>query len=245
MPTRQADGHPYFREDSIAMPIPIAMKFIYGLPYGCPERIFLTIYFLTGCRPCEPDNMLYSNIYGNRLFWRPAKNQKGKFRYVELPITVLKEIQFMREHYRVSNQLLPYSSNTFRTDHFNRIRKQLKLDAKIPALKGGAVKLENRYLIKGFRKLYSTKRFYELWQQYGDSGIALQMVAKELRHSDKKITCQYYIVENAEELGIIKWINTPMATILQAYNQHSLNDFSPEYIQQVIKETEQKRIIEY
>jgi len=217
--------HLYYREHT-AIPIDTAINTIQKLSYASIERAGLILLFLTGARVSELDNMKITNIYNNQLFWRVGKNQNGKPRTVDLPLSFMEELANMRLKYGAKERILPVKSDSFRR-LITKLRPMMGVEwlERTPIPKGGRVNREYKLQLKGFRKLYSTKLFAEKMAEWGSADIGLMFASKELRHSTTKMTATYYLVEDFNKVGINKYLNKKMSDILYQRKQRTLIEF--------------------
>lgn len=66
--------------------------------------------------------------------------------------------------------------------------------------------MEYRYSWSGFRKTFQTLVFAYYWKKYQDSGVALEMVSKRMKHSSKGITAKHYI-ENVDSIQANQYLH--------------------------------------
>ena len=91
---------------------------------GHPYRTAYAIYFCTGMRVCELDNLGRDSLVQNILTWNLGKNQKGT-RSVVLPPWLVKEIHmYIERHPTTKKRLFPFSANSL-TRKLYDIREEL------------------------------------------------------------------------------------------------------------------------
>lgn len=226
------------------IPIPIALNAINNLPDELVIlRCALKLYFQLGNRPCEIDELFYSNLRGQIISWLPRKRQVGRPRVGIISLCTVKDIETCRRLYKCSDRLLPCAYETIRR-MFNEHRVLMGLTQKKEG-QGVSPMDVYRYTLKSFRKLYSTKLFHKNRKKYNDNNTAILMTAKELRHSAKEITAIHYIVENAEELEILKYLDMEMYEIVNLFNQPKLTDFHKKQLEELKAELQQKSLSSY
>lgn len=197
----------FYDPDGHCLPFSLIEELYLFLPYGTPLSCWIKINEETGCRLEETDDMQFSFIKDNELFWTLGKNQVG-FRSELLSQELYDEIVYMRKHNRIlGDNLLPCKTDTLRR-YFNKFimpKLSIAWHKTRPILKNNGfrkvITYERRYQLKGFRKNFQTILFYYYWKKYGDAAIAAEMVSKRMKHSSTKITIKSYI-ENVEQLGI-------------------------------------------
>jgi hypothetical protein len=217
----------YFREEQSAIPFDLALKTINLMEYASLERVGFILLFLSGARVCELDRMSIDNLSGNELLWRPAKNQfRSRPRKAILPMEFLTEISEMRRKFGATKTILPINSHTFRR-YFTKLRHKLGGEwlERLKTAKGGRVTLEYKYQLKGLRKLFATKVFFEKMKQFNSAECALLFACKELRHSSNKMTADHYLIEDVDKLGITKYLFLDYTQIMKLSKQTRLIDF--------------------
>lgn len=179
---------------------------ISSLGYATPVRVMLLMLAYTGCRVAELERMRYTDLVGNTIYWRPGKNQKGH-RKETLPQSYINELNVYRADYPVAQGLVfGMRADVFRR-HFNCLRKDVggRWVLKTSEELNGPSRNKNYVLqLKGLRKTFQTILFRYYSQKYGDSMVALGMVAKRMRHAAKETTLHHYI-EAHDKIEADRW----------------------------------------
>lgn len=217
------------KTDTIAIPFSEINRVLDVLPYGCPIRCMFTHSILTGCRQTELSNMfesmMYRTIGGANIFWKCGKNQVG-YRKEFLPDYFLEELSYMRAHYRgFGDRLYSPDARSFRK-YFNRYRCFIGglWNERQSIITGGVVESEYVYNLNGLRKTFATHVFYQEYQKWKDSGVALEMTSKRMKHSTTHMTAYHYL-KNFEQLKIEQYGNIPIWQILNRPIQKKLNNY--------------------
>ncbi|MBI2101671.1 hypothetical protein HYT53_03585 [Candidatus Woesearchaeota archaeon] len=212
--------------DSYAIPFKEVIAAIEAMPYASGVRVMFQMLVLTGCRPCELDNMKVSRLFGDYLYWPLGKNQKG-WRKEKLGMKYIKELKLYRERNRVyGDRLFGFSANSFRR-YFNKFirphlseewnEKRLKLSKSSPAC-------EYVLQIKGLRKDFQTLEFAKQYKKWKSPDVAMEFTSKKMKHSSKHITAYHYL-ENFDTLGIDKFQTLTPQDIIRQAGQSRLFDF--------------------
>jgi integrase len=196
------------------------------MPYASAERVMFQMLAITGCRISELDNMQVNRIIKGWIYWKLAKNQ-ASYRKEQLPEFYLKELNVYREKNRVyANKLFGISHTTF-IRYFNRdVRPKLSQHWVKQRLKPCTANFQLEYIfqLKGLRKNFQTLEFARQLDKWKDSGVAIEMTSKKMRHSSKGITAYHYI-ESFDALEIEHYKKYSPAEILQQQSQTSLLNF--------------------
>lgn len=182
------------------------------LPYGNKLRIMFIFLIVLGCRISELNVLNTSQFYksskGWCIVWRCGKNQKGLPRKEYLPEFVVAELAAHRKLYNCPRyKLFSIDSDTFRRQFNKFVRPNLSDDwnDRVPNYKkSGPVRIEYALQLKGLRKNFQTIEFKKALDKWKDSGVALEMTSKRMRHSSKHMTCNHYI-QNFEDLELNKY----------------------------------------
>jgi hypothetical protein len=239
-----------YNEEATALPFSVVMDAINRLKYGNIIRVWLQILLQTGARISETDRMYYNptsygGIYGNKLVWIPGKNQnQQRPRTEKLSLKTIEELNYMRSKERCSNRLFPVSYQTLRR-RFNALRWVIGWTEKVKGVIG-ARQSTYRYQLKGIRKLFATKTFWEYYEEYNhDANASILLTSKRMRHSSGHITVTHYFSENKEELEIYKFLNIPMCEIIDLYYQSKLTDFQFIDKNKIIHDNNQTRMFQF
>lgn len=200
------------------------------LPYGDQIRVIFQFLVVTGSRIAEINKFVMSQLYrqeeGFILCWKLGKNQKT-YRKEVIPERLVKELLYCREKNRCyQDMMFSISANSFRR-YFNRdVRPHLSnaWQEKSLQLLEGHLKEQYRIQLKGLRKNFQTLMFAKELERWKDSGVALEMVSKRMRHSSARITAYHYIC-NFETLQIQKYIHCSPEDLLKESRQKRLYDF--------------------
>lgn len=188
--------------ESKAIPLKQVRKALEILPYGSTQRVMFEMLTLTGCRLTELDNMKWSNIRNDFLYFKLGKNQKN-WRKVKLPARFVQELKDYRETHRVqADALFGAKGHSFRRLFDRESRKILGSEwlEKRETWTNGEFALEYKLQLKGLRKNYQTLVFKSELEKWGDPGVALEFTSKAMRHSSTHITAYHYLV-NFDSLG--------------------------------------------
>lgn len=217
-------------------------KILGSLEYGHPRRLGFALLALTGIRVSVMVNIGSRNFDGNIVTFKPGKNQKGRPRRCSLPHWFMKELQ----HYLSNNpyrpeKFFPYSSNSFQRE-WNKLRHKLgaPFNIKKPVFAGWR-KHEYLIQIKGIRKTYMTKLYWDLVPKYGMEG-AVHVVAAEMRHSSVMITMAHYLkeLENPEIYNELnKYRHTHIHKLVHAPSQETIQQ------DHIMKSKIQKSLLQY
>lgn len=213
--------------DCHAFSFELQRKAIAALPYGHPRRLGLEQLGLTGQRLSVMVDTRLDDFSGNVLTFRPGKNQKGRPRRVVMPTWFMNELAYYLSHNAYKrDKIYPFSANSFARE-FNKMRHTLGGDFLVQKPYGrGWVKQEYLIQLKGIRKTYMVKQWWDLVPKYGQNGAA-KVVAARLRHKSETVTWQHYIIEF--ENPIIQREVTlhrfrPIADLLHVPSQCTLGD---------------------
>ena len=210
-----------------AIPINNAQEVLDYLPFGNTIRVMFGVLMETGCRLSELKNMEINKLYGNHLFWKVGKNQKG-YRSVIISDTLVSEINYYRANNRVySKRMFGISGKTLRR-MFNRdVRQHLSDNWKIlrfTDFQANVAKKEYLLQLRGARKTWATLRFYKYYKQYNDANLALEFTSRDMKHSSKGITAYHYI-KNFEVLDIEQMNNLEINKILHTQSQKRILNY--------------------
>ncbi|MGV8169233.1 MAG: hypothetical protein ACP5N3_04220 [Candidatus Nanoarchaeia archaeon] len=192
-------------EESKAIPVREIHRVLEILPYASTSRVMFEMLAFTGCRLAELDNMRWSLLKEEWLYWKLGKNQTS-YRKVKLPSQYIQELRDYRESHKVvADVLFGLTSDSFRR-HFNRYTRGLIGDEwllKSEFLKNGFFVPEYKLQLKGLRKTYQTLLFKKELEKWDNPEVALQFTCKEMRHSSERITAYHYLV-NFDSIGAEK-----------------------------------------
>lgn len=207
--------------------IELSLKTIKSMKYASVERVMYLMMYYTGCRGEELDKMRKSNLILNTIYWHPCKGQKG-FRKEVLPQCYIEELTLYWKCNRLPlDYLFGICYLTF-CRYFNKLRPQLPIEwqEKKEILRNGNVIKVNKYCLNGLRKTFLTTVFGQEYENYKDSGMALEMTSQRALHSKTNITSFHYL-KNMGELKKSKyWGHLPNEISTNEDVQETLLEFS-------------------
>ena len=232
--------------DSHAVSFANIRRIIGSFKYGHPRRLGFELLILTGMRESVMVDIGLHNFDGNIITFRPGKNQKGKPRRIALPIWFMNELAYYIHHNpHKQTKIFPFSSKSFERSWHN-LRHQLGgvFEFKRPGFKAGWCRSEYLIQIKGIRKTYMVKRWYDLVPKFGKEA-AVHVVANEMRHSSVRITMVHYLkefenIELARELELYR--NHNIGDIIRVPSQEKLID---DELPETFKPSSQKSLVAY
>lgn len=182
-------------------PVPFSQfqRALQHFPRAHPIRVGLLILALTGARPSELEKMGLERadgggLYGNKLYWRMGKNQKG-WRSEPLPEWFLEELHEYRRAYPVrTSRLLHYNPVSLRRDLWkHRAALGGRWSEYAEKTNPASKKQELILQLKGFRKSFGCAVFAGYWEEFGDVTAAMEFTCARLGHSNRGITVANYL----------------------------------------------------
>lgn len=226
-------------DESKAIPLDKALEPIQRfdiIPYASHIRVMYQALMFLGCRISELDNFKWSLIFPHKnnkylwIYWQLGKNQKTHRREL-MPKKYYDELVEYRKEFGKGDKLFTLSFEGFRK-YFYEIRPLLS-DAwqkKIIRPKGPRMFLEYDLQLKGLRKNWATLDWKKNFDKYLDPTYATMRTSKNMRHSSKNITNDFYI-QNLERLGLSlnrkdRFVDLPIFDIYSSMmNQSALVEF--------------------
>jgi hypothetical protein len=158
------------------------------------------------------------------MIWKPSKRQGGLRREI-IDDAIIKELFHYRSLSRVpERKLFGMNYKTFQ-HNFNRdIRPNLSRKWQLYCPRHTGKNYEHLLLIKNLRKTYSTLEFSRQLDKWKDSGVALEMTSKKMRHSSTFMTSYHYLC-NFDSVDVKKYEGMSYADIFRTDFQMRLNDF--------------------
>lgn len=225
--SRQVKKPTFYDTEPKAIPIPLLLEAIQKCEYGDVLGLALQFRFMTGCRGKELDKIDPNKQSNGFIFWQLGKNQTKQYRKEYIGVKWWEEYDHYRHKQGVPrNKLFHINNETLRTYFCKQLRPKLSSawQEKIPVMRSGEIRYEFRYTWGGLRKTFQTLLFATLWERYKDSGVALEMTSKRMKHSSKGITAKHYI-ENAENIEAKAYIGLLPADLVNQPRQENLFEF--------------------
>src|SRR3990167_7967033 len=218
-----------FDTEGHTIPIPEINALFRVLPYASTVSVMTKMLHYTGGREACLDKMRRDKIFpvpgGVFIYLQPSKNQRG-MRKEFLPDSYILELNVYWENNRsYGKKVFGVSGETFRT-YFKKMRSVLPLSwqKKRPVVRSYGVIMEYQYQLKGFRKNFQSLGFKRELDEWGDPGIAIEMISKRMCHSSTKITARHY-VEGFKSLCIENLTSLEPANLLKQQYQKRLLEF--------------------